>query len=118
MNSMKSIYLGLAFLLTILLASSCGKESPCTCSIKLTPCLESKFEDFKKNNPEAKEIVAIPKDGGYLFWLKTDASFYDGTEDILNDKCEVSCIICGECTESGMCIAGIDKNSFISYWKK
>ena len=72
----------------------------------------------KKNNPEAKEIVAIPKDGGYLFWLKTDASFYDGTEDILNDKCEVSCIICGKCTESGVCIAGIDKNSFISYWKK
>lgn len=115
---MKSICTALTVLLTILLVSSCGKETPCTCSIKLSPCLESKFEDFKKNNPEAKEIVAIPKNGGYLFWLKTDASFYDGTEDIINKNCEVECVICGECAQSGACVEGIDKNSYISYWKK
>ncbi|MBL7831581.1 MAG: hypothetical protein JNK41_11175 [Saprospiraceae bacterium] len=105
-------------LLFLFLFVGCGKERLCTCGIKLTPCLESSFEDFKKNNVEAKEIIAIPKDEGYLFWLRTDASAHDGTEDIINDKCEVVCIICGECTISGECITGIPESKFISYWKK
>jgi hypothetical protein len=95
------------------LMTSCEHKDCCD----LSPCSDQ-FEAFKLN-PEAKAIYQLQQGDNFYFWLNTDAVHYDGTEDILDTKCNKYCYFCGEC-EPPACSRTLpyDKDKWTLLWKK
>jgi hypothetical protein len=53
-------------------------------------CVQEKIEEHKKESYNAEILTTINK-GERVFWFRDD--FADSGENIINDKCEVVCIV-------------------------
>jgi hypothetical protein len=78
-------------------------------------CIDAKLEEFKES-PFSAKIIKIDKPGGALYWLVD--SVFDAGEEILNEQCEVVCVVDCECTGVVFCDAAIWDFPQETIWEK
>jgi hypothetical protein len=81
----------LFFALLFVAFSSCKEQF---CISDAPDCVQEKIEAHKKL-PYATTILTIVSKGERVYWFQDE--YIDGGEDIINDKCEVVCIVDCEC---------------------
>ncbi|MBI5917032.1 MAG: hypothetical protein HY842_16800 [Bacteroidetes bacterium] len=80
----------LATLTATLLAACCDDTS----NVGNPVCIDDTIETFKTDS-QSIAVLKTDLNGQFLFWFQTEAPWADGTDDVLNEECEVVCLIGG-----------------------
>ncbi len=81
--------------------------------------MEEKITQFKTNT-QAIALLATQINGECVYWFSTEAPFADGTDDVLNQSCEVVCQIGGMRPDSYQClgVTNISELKFDTLWHR
>ncbi len=84
-----------------------------------TSCLNEKIDQFK-TNPQSIALLATQIKGECVYWFSTEAPLADGTDEVLNQKCETVCQIGGMRANSYQCLGvnNITELKFDTLWHR
>ncbi len=102
----------------IALSASCDQSSSdkaCTAP----SCLKEKINQFKTNT-QSIALLSTRINGECVYWFSTEAPFADGTDEVLNQKCETVCQIGGMRPNSYQCLGvnNITELKFDTLWHR
>ena len=82
-------------------------------------CLNEKINQFK-TNPQSIALLATQIKGECIYWFSTEAPLADGTDEVLNQKCETVCQIGGMRPNSYQCLGvnNITELKFDTLWHR
>ncbi len=112
---MKNLLL-LLFAISAMFASCDQSTADKTCPA--TSCLHEKITQFKTNS-QSIALLATQINGECIYWFSTEAPFADGTDEVLNQKCETVCQIGGMRANSYQCLGvNITELKFDTLWHR
>lgn len=100
-------YIFLIAIIVVFLAACSNSEK---FSSELPECVDEITRDTI-NNSSLKSVEMMYLKGEHHYWLKTDYTFFDGIEYIVNSQCDTICLFCGECTNP-LCIKQYEKGTW------
>ena len=65
-------------------------------------CINDEIETFKAD-PQSIAVLKTNLDGHFYYWLQTEAPWSDGTDNILDENCEVYCAVGGKRIDACIC---------------
>ncbi len=85
-------------------------------STEVPVCIQLMLDD---QDPfvEIKTVQVQEVAGELHYWVNTDATHWDGVEDIVNNQCERLCQFCGECLFPE-CTKQYKDNKWTIIWEK
>lgn len=112
MGKVRNIAIVSVFILAVL-DIQCTKEKG---NSNLPTCIQAIIKDNQRNK-DLKTVRVQKVNGVSFYWLNTDATTYDGTEAIVNSRCDTVCFFCGECIYPE-CLEQFEDREWHLVWSK
>jgi hypothetical protein len=101
-------------ILILIALSACSNDD--NLSQELPDCINELVND----TIASENIVTIQSqvsNDDQVYWINTNAVFFDGTEVIVSATCDTLCFYCGECIEPD-CLNDYSLDDWVVIWEK